>query len=74
MTDTFTPAPATRRATVAAQAAWAEAMAGQHARIAARAPANSPVRTKALERERLARAAAANLRTLSRSRKPRNPS
>lgn len=74
MTDTLTPSPSDRRITLAAQAAWAEAMAGQHARLAARAPANSPIRAKALERERLARAAAENLRRLSRSRKPRNPS
>ena len=74
MTDSLTPSATDRRLTLSAQAAWAESMAGQHARLAARAPANSPGRTKALERERIARAAAENLRRLSRSRKPRNPS
>ena len=71
MTDIHPPA---RRITVAVQIAWAEAQAGQHARLAARAPGDSPLRTKALEKERIARAAAANLRRLSRSRKPRIPS
>jgi hypothetical protein len=73
VTDTHTPS-SPGRITVAAQIAWAKAQAGQHARLAARAPADSPVRKKALERERIARAAAENLRRLSRSRKPRNPS
>lgn len=72
MTDTLDPNA--RRLTLSAQIAWAEAMAGQQARLAARAPANSTVRRKALERERIARAAAANLSRLIRSRKPRNPS
>jgi hypothetical protein len=74
VTDALTPSATDRRITVAVQIAWAEAQASQHARLAARAQASSPVRTKALERERIARAAAENLRRLSRPRKPRNPS
>lgn len=53
-----------RRPTLSAQIGWAEGQAAQHARLAARNPADSPARRMALARKALAEAAARTLRTL----------
>lgn len=68
MTDLQSLRPTLRR-----QIGWAEGMAAQHARIAARNPEGSPARIEALRRRAIALAAADTLRTAARRRSPTNP-